>query len=171
MNRICIPFLFLLITIGAPLQSQDRGSARDTDRIPIGLWGELGGSSASGLSLRADYQFAKIESLATSFRVSSGVTFIPFVSFYAPVSILAVILNGSSHIEVGAGTTIEIYRPNDAPDDTILAKETMFFFGVVGYRYEPPDGGFLFRVYSTTLYIPETGLSTYLLGLGAGVSF
>jgi hypothetical protein len=57
------------------------------------------------------------------------------------ISAQGLLLRGDHHIEVGLGTSIGLTSDDDA----------RFLTPLVGYRYEEPDGGFLFRASFTPL--------------------
>jgi len=63
---------------------------------------------------------------------------------------------GNSHLEMGFGLTMVIARQLDGPDEENLVYPT----GTLGYRYQRPDGGLVFRAGLTPLYYhPFLGVS------------
>ncbi|HEY0158070.1 MAG TPA: hypothetical protein VGF28_12360 [Thermoanaerobaculia bacterium] len=71
------------------------------------------------------------------------------------------------HLELGGGITVaggdrqELYDFGDDDDETF---STAFVTGIVGYRYQKPDGGFQFRAVFTPVagggdFLPWAGLS------------
>jgi hypothetical protein len=58
-----------------------------------------------------------------------------------PLSINGLVGEGRHHFEYGAGAALTTLQDRDA----------QFFFPEVGYRYENPSGGFLFRAMFTPL--------------------
>jgi hypothetical protein len=76
--------------------------------------------------------------------------------------------SSSHHLELGGGVTIaggdrqELYDFGDGEDEEF---STLFVTGIVGYRYQKPDGGFQFRA----AFTPVAGGGDFLPW--AGVSF
>ncbi len=72
------------------------------------------------------------------------------------------------HLEIGGGITIaggdrqDLYDFGDEDDETF---STAFLTGIVGYRYQKPQGGFQFRA----VFTPITGGGDFLPW--AGISF
>ncbi len=64
-----------------------------------------------------------------------------------PVVVSTTVGNGPSRFELGIGVVPGILTTEDAPQP-VEVPVTL----VVGYRYCPPDGGFLFRAGATPLF-------------------
>jgi hypothetical protein len=171
---------FLLATLGRPglaASSEAEPGAAYPPRAPLGpppgrwvreselvqhaepaqqaLFGELGGP---GLLYSLNYEFRFIPELGA--RI--GLTVLPPCMFrcqvYAggPFTMSAFINGERHHMEVGAGFT-----------GFLVNDDVQFVEGHIGYRYEPVDGGFVFRAMITPMVrlnrrhevIPWGGLS------------
>ncbi len=108
---------------------------------PSAVYLELGGSAVA-YSINYEHRFVPELGL----RAGAGV--FPLCVFHCetvvvlPLSIQAIVGEGNHHFEVGGGVTITTLRDKDA----------RFAIPEIGYRYEKPDGGFLFRALFTPLF-------------------
>ncbi len=109
---------------------------------PSAVFFELGGAA---LAYSANYEHRFIPELGL--RVGLGV--VPVCIFkcgtlvIVPFSMHAILMTeGRHHIELGAGATVVLIDDDDG----------RFAFPEIGYRYERPDGGFLFRAVFTPMF-------------------
>ncbi|MDX1671436.1 MAG: hypothetical protein R3211_03785 [Balneolaceae bacterium] len=73
---------------------------------------------------------------------------------------------GNHHLELGGGITIITFSEND-PDEDLLdlsSGSAVAATATVGYRYQKPEGGFLFKIGFTPLtnfdvFLPWGGIS------------
>ncbi|HEX8696164.1 MAG TPA: hypothetical protein VF746_27350 [Longimicrobium sp.] len=87
----------------------------------------------------------------------------------APITASKLWGNGSSHFETGVGLAVatadfDFGELDDFDEDADLSSTTVYGTGVLGYRYQRPGGGFLFRVgltpiFTTNDFAPWFGLS------------
>ena len=69
------------------------------------------------------------------------------------------------HLELGAGLTPFIYSEENPDNDIFdVSGSTVLFSSVIGYRYQKPEGGFLFKLGFTPLtnfkvFAPWAGIS------------
>lgn len=70
----------------------------------------------------------------------------------------------NSHFELYAGAAFNQYKPSSSPGNTLKEKSSIGIFpaGNIGYRFQKPDGWFIFR---TGIGFPD------LAFLGVGVAF
>ena len=86
--------------------------------------------------------------------------------FFVPITANYLVGNGNSRLEIGgglviAGGSVDATIDNETIDDVGSGAA---FTGTIGYRLQPRDGGFLFRVGFTPLiasgvFVPWAGLS------------
>lgn len=123
------------------------------------LYGEVGGPAVSLLSLHAEATLYRFDtgspplSLCHTIRASVGSTIAPFTQFAFPVSAKILFFRSSSHLEVGLGTTFLL--PEIQSETAYLFEDLgtrPIYHLIVGYRYEPPRGGFTFRLAYTPYY-------------------
>jgi hypothetical protein len=90
-------------------------------------------------------------------------------TFVAPLTVSHVNRpDGNHHLELGGGLTVSFGDEQDwydFEDDEEDDFASVFATGIVGYRYQKPDGGFQFRAVVTP-FLGEPGLFPW-----AGVSF
>jgi hypothetical protein len=87
-----------------------------------------------------------------------------------PVQVGMLFGPGNHHFELGAGATFG----NAAVDigDFEESESWVFATGTVGYRYQPPEGGVIFRATLTPLFIEALDVGVIpMIGLSVGHSF
>lgn len=112
---------------------------------------------------RVGFSFYTIEgeALAGREQFEGNGTTIPIMINYLSGS-------GNGHLELGGG--IAVYSTDvDNPSSDFLDfnGSTLLFTGTVGYRYQQPGGGFLFKLSFT----PLTNFEVVLPWLGAGIGY
>lgn len=66
--------------------------------------------------------------------------------FSVPVMLNYLLGNGNSYFEVGLGATYISFNADDEGDEVLFVDDSSIYGTMVfGYRYQPRDGGFLFR--------------------------
>ncbi|MBK7032946.1 MAG: hypothetical protein IPH49_06745 [Ignavibacteria bacterium] len=143
----------LLVLGAAEMRSQEAESMAEPKRFA--LYSEILGSALSLMSIHAEAVLSRFErgSLFETFRVSAGIGIAPIQNNYVPIMGRLIFLQGSGHLELGLGLSVLVaerppqentkqYLPAMSGSDINIA-------GVVGYRYESPSGGFMFRVAAT----------------------
>lgn len=120
---------------------------------PFVLYAEIGGPAVSMLSAHAEVTLKRFDtasnilSLFHTARASIGSTILPFTQFAIPVIGKMLFFRSSSHLEIGAGATFLFPEIQSATSDLFedLGTKPLYFL-IIGYRYEPPLGGFVFRL-------------------------
>ncbi len=132
--------------------------ACETQRGPnLGLYTEFLGSALCYSSLHIEAIAVRFDrsSLLESLRYSAGIGFGSIQNAYAPVLGKLVLFQGSGHLEIGLGICV-LTSAGSAPTTEMLlpamSKSDVNLSTVVGYRYEPSTGGFLFRIAATPMY-------------------
>ncbi len=136
------------------------------------IFGEAGGPGLA--SLNFDTRFSKSEK-GLGGRIGVG----GFSVNAIPATFIPVELNflagkkGSHYFEAGAGITFvslseKIIFGQGATDNTRF-KNTFEHFSI-GYRFQPPKGGFLFKIALTPLF-NRNFFIPYYFGVGAGYKF
>jgi hypothetical protein len=139
--------------------AHDRGSARAQEApSQHAAYVEAGGAA---VLYSVNYEYRIIPELG----LRAGVGVVPVCMFHAcstwvilPFSINGLVGEGSHHFEYGAGFTYVTVNDDDA----------RFVFPELGYRYENPSGGFVFRATLTPLFRMRDPKDVVPLG---GVSF
>lgn len=165
-SRLSVFLLACFISLSAYAQRDLPGASSDFSRHSVFL--ELGGN-ALAYSLNYDYRFAECVSARGGFTYLGGSLFggsgsillLPLMANYLTGS-------GSSHLEVGIGTILGSagagFRNLDENVSGIVG-----FTGTLGYRLQPRDGGFHFRIGFTPAYV--AGFFLPWAGIGFGASF
>lgn len=76
-------------------------------------------------------------------------------AFVAPITGQYLFFEGAHHLELGAGLHVGVIRSTLNTYDQAEAFGMIAATGVVGYRYQKPDGGWLFRATFTPMYWGE----------------
>jgi len=94
--------------------------------------------------LSGNYEYLPLPTLAL--RVGVGAVPICYIECSPLVivnaSVAAVLFRGDHHLEIGAGIAIGITSDNDV----------RFLVPQIGYRYEAPEGGLIFRAMFTPMF-------------------
>ena len=168
--RISLVIIFFTLTfLPSILRAQE---PKMRYRAKKALYLEVGGSG--GITANFDYLTMEVENIKTSIRVGGGVyphkingqrKIMPVV----PVEFLGFIGREAGNFELGLGYT---HRFTDEPSEPGYHITSRF-----GFRYQKPEGGFLFRIgYIPLLYKdPESIKRGYVLSpafaLSVGTSF
>ncbi len=113
-----------------------------------------------------------------------GASIIPY-SYYRGSStmiILPVMANyllgsGNSKLEIGAGVDVLMMRDEmygdlePLPSARIRNTSGVLLIGSLGYRYQPTDGGFHFRIAASPILTPTTGFFIPSVGISFGSCF
>jgi hypothetical protein len=126
-------------------------------------------------SINYDYRIRPEISLRAGFTNWTVPLFLLLINGQAQVTAFPLMLNyltggGSSHLEVGAGimpTAIsiqgsEIFLGSEIQGSTTVVVGT----ATLGYRLQPPEGGFVFRVGLTPLFTTKGSIMSGGLSLG-----
>ena len=150
-------------------------------RFPtFAAYAEAGGPALSYLSghvelaILSGTELLGHHSLIQSVRLSGGVTVLPMSWFYAPFMIKMLFFDTLHHFEVGAGVSVFLYDisgfdPNDGIRDDL--GRNPLFATTIGYRFEPPDGGFMLRIGYTPFFSFASEQWEFFFGISAGYSF
>lgn len=144
--------VFIFLITGIVSYSQD-------GRLKNALFVELIGNGGA-YSLNYEYQFAS----KTVLR--AGISFLP-EAIAVPVTVGQLIGESKNFLELGIGNTLVHYGSESAHGNVV------YLTGTIGYRYQQPDGKFLFRIGFTPLiniYEKEGDEVERFLPLG-GISF
>ncbi len=172
-----MPILLGLFLSFPPLNvhAQPQGIAKNT------IFFELGGNGLI-YSINYDRLITKSFSLRIGYSSFSATVPVGLVSDQISVTIIPAMANylygdGSSRLELGAGisfvpsitTTQANFLPvlfGQNPSISHQSGSGMFFTSVIGYRYQPIDGGFNFRIGFTPLIVNDRVLPWASLSLG-----
>jgi hypothetical protein len=84
---------------------------------------------------------------------------------------------GSSKLEIGAGTDVLVDKYKSYGDiepfisPEITSTSGVLLVGSVGYRYQPSEGGFHFRIVANPIISPYTGYIIPSIGCSLGMCF
>ncbi|MCX6139258.1 MAG: hypothetical protein NTX15_00225 [Candidatus Kapabacteria bacterium] len=146
-------FASFIVLGAAEMRSQDAEAMAEPKRFA--LYSEFLGSALCLTSIHAEAVLGRFErgSLLETFRVSAGIGIAPIQNNYAPIMGRLIFLQGSGHLELGLGLgVLVVQRPpqeNTKQYLPAMSGSDVNITGVVGYRYESPSGGFMFRVAAT----------------------
>lgn len=130
-------------------------SKRESKNLAVYM--EFLGSAFCYSSIHAELIFVNDErsSMIESYRVSAGIGLGAIQNAYAPILGKIVFLQGSGHLELGLGVNILTAYSSPQPGSFLnkdLSNSDFNVISVIGYRYEQPNGGFVFRVDVTPMY-------------------
>lgn len=146
----------------------------------MAMYFESGGPALSILSGNFEFTLLRLRPWPSTFpivqslRVSAGASIVPVSFAYAPFLLKLILFESSSHIEIGGGISLFLFNttnfdPNDGIRDDFGKKPIIS--GIVGYRYEPIDGGFMFRVGYTPFYSLATRKYEPIFAIAVGHAF
>lgn len=170
MRKIYLLFLAILFTgllAAQPLLAQTKTNS---------IYLELGGPGGI-YSLNYDIRF---QNSIEGWGARIGVSYFALDGeslFTIPVQINYLMGKDGNYFELGAGVTYG-YRDDDYPHagcSCVIPQDAFnhhVFYGsiTIGYRYQPPNGGFLFRIGLSPLFNKET-FQLFYPYLSAGFSF
>ena len=148
-------FLIAFLLLGSHLtcQAQDVRSAKNG--LYLELLGNGGLYSVNYEHFLSDHMTGRVGfSVATlTSETSGGTTEREGTLFTAPIMLNYLSGKGSNHLEIGGGMTIFSFSRSTPQNDILdfASGTAVLFTGTIGYRYQPPDGGFLFRIGFTPL--------------------
>lgn len=121
----------------APMQAQPDWS----------LQAGFGGLSFSWLAVHVEATVVKFDSTTTfqSIRVASGYGIRMLNATYLPLQSHLILFHGSDHVEVIAGLNVQIAWQPDSGTFKEFSSSPINPTVALGYRYEHPRGGFVFR--------------------------
>ncbi len=166
------PVLFAFL-LQFPVMLHAQGFSQNIS-APLSFYLEIAGNSDS-YSINADYIVYRHGNWKSGLRAGVGTNLFfmkeePGVYPIVPVEIYTMVGKTRNHLELGLGYT---HRFTDAPD---LLKH--MYFGRIGFRYQVPRGGLLFRFGLTPFVSPEgrdekTGALALIprFGISIGKSF
>lgn len=156
MNTIKILILISLFAGAVSLNAQNKNN----------LFIEAGGS-AIVYSINYDRLITDNLSIRGGLSYLKGTFFFDYSFTLFPVSVNYLVGSGDSKLELGAGVTfysgeLKLFGLSGSKDD---------FLGnfIIGYRYQPSDGGFIFRAAFTPIY-SQNGIHAWG-GLSIGTAF
>jgi hypothetical protein len=136
MSKHCL-LLILVLTISTKVISQQDSNKLFTKRNSLYI--ELGGN-AGYYSINYDIIFYQRGSFQCGWR--NGFSLLPIINLpiFIPLEVNTLFGKSKHHFECGLGYTPAIFigETEDKYRDIILVR--------LGYRYQKPDGGFLFRI-------------------------
>ena len=153
-------------------EALSKGRSSDFARNSIFL--ELGGNGLI-YSLNYDHKFfdhasARIGGMYLAVSADDPNSLDGRVSvFFVPIMANYLLGNGNSRLEIGGGLAIAGVN-SDATIDNETIDEVgrgVGFTGTIGYRLQPRDGGFLFRIGFTPIVAPGAFIPWAGLSLGA----
>ena len=169
-------FLFVLFT-AAPMNrawAQESNLSKDFARNSIFL--ELGGNGVV-YSLNYDHKFfdhasARIGGSYIRFSADDPNTLDGRISLlFVPITASYLVGEGNSRLELGGGPLITVASSGGGTVDNEQFDNFrgggVGFTGIVGYRLQPRNGGFLFRIGFTPVFAPGYFLPWAGLSLGA----
>jgi hypothetical protein len=115
-------------------------------------------------------------------RIGASIFSYSYYSGESSVVVLPMMANylwgsGSSKLELGAGADVMVSREKHYGDmepivsPRITSDSNILLVGALGYRYQPSDGGFHFRIVASPIVSPYTGYFFPSLGCSAGIGF
>lgn len=114
-------------------------------------------------SINYDYRITR----EVGFRVGFT-TWSPVTTF--PVTLNLLIGNNTHHLEVGIGADLGFTDFNLSFLESALRAGEAVGTCTIGYRYQPDDGGFVFRIDFTPLFPPKKGVYPWG-GISLGYAF
>ncbi len=161
-------FVLLFIISFVPTYAQQEPFVEGIDFSRHSIFLELGGN-AFAYSLNYDYRFARHASARVGFEYlrlsalgsSSSVLLVPIMVNYLTGK-------GSSHLELGVGTVLGNAGAGFRDIDKSISG-VVGFTGTIGYRLQPADAGFHFRIGLTPILVQ--GYVAPWAGIGFGYSF
>ncbi len=159
-------FLFLTLLISSTIaHTQEYGYLQENENLNAkkhSVYAELGGTA---LLYSVNYDYTFLRNNKPKFNLGIGASLVPWPEWdsgsgYTPLPIItaqANLLIGKEKHFLETGVSLLYIIPGAR----------------IGYRYQPTEGGFLFRAAFTPFYVPGGGISEGLGGITpwAGVSF
>jgi hypothetical protein len=159
-------WLLAMVTAGAP------AAAAEAPRAPNSIYVELLGNAVL-YSLNFDHKFTDNVSLRVGFAYSTfnlpSTSNIESKTIAVPIMVNYLVGRGSHRLETGAGFLPLLNQYDDSADSVRLG-----LTGTVGYRYQRPAGGFVFRIGFTPLLASDSDGGYFFapwLGMSFGVGF
>jgi hypothetical protein len=132
-------------------------------------YGEFGGTGLSTFSIHGELTLFRFKqnkpdiTWAHSIRASVGIS---IDQYFLPVSLKLILLDSRHHIETGVGLSFLL---KDRPENDFYPATSPVGLVILGYRYEPQDGGGQIRVFLSPWYEFETQSVEFWFGLSFGV--
>lgn len=172
--HVRLVYIMVLLTSCVAAAAQATTEAKKVASPLFSLYGEFGGTGLSTFSLHGELTLFRFNrnkpdvTWAHSLRASVGVSV--FDPYFLPVSLKLILLDSRHHIETGAGLSFLL---KDRPGNDFYPATSPVGLVILGYRYEPQDGGGQIRVFMSPWYEFETQSVEFWFGLsfGVGVSF
>jgi len=159
---------FLLLASRSDAITSDSISVHAIDTKNNVLYLELGGSAANILSVNYERSIGSNFSLRigySSFRMGDArLTTLPLMAHY-----LLPLFSSSNNLDVGLGLLAVRIKGGRGTVFGLDAAGGLGVTGFIGYRYQPKDGGLVFKIGVAPVLL--RGHSIGLLGLGFGQSF
>lgn len=153
--------LLLLIAFVCPAQQSKKNV----------VYGELAGA---GILYSVNYERIIVPNLTARIGVSAWPAG-ESMNLVLPVLVNFLAGSGSSKLEIGAGTDVIVIdqtKHGHMSNYTNNSLEAGFLVvGSLGYRYQPSDGGFHFRIVASPIFAPITGYFFPSIGCSAGICF
>lgn|GEM_PF-2519059 len=137
----------------------------------ICLYAEMYGAGAGMVSIHGEATAFRFTHKTDGFGLYHSLRFSIGYSldgFFLPIAAKFILFESDHHLETGIGLTFPIRDRGGA--DGYPAAAAMGIF-ILGYRYEPQAGGFLFRVNYTPVIDTKTGeINSFFYGLSIGIA-
>lgn len=162
----CCLIWFAALTIPCVSQSTDSKNAMYVEAFGPGLF----------------YSINYERFISTDFTVRGGVSIFPMngetsqsTFIIAPIMCNYLFGNGNSKLEIGGGIDLVTINGEEYGDlsryESTFSETSILLVGSFGYRYQPSDGGFHFRIVATPMLSPYNGYFIPLFGCSAGTCF
>ncbi|HLP28421.1 MAG TPA: hypothetical protein VK147_07265 [Candidatus Didemnitutus sp.] len=169
---IVLGFLIMTASVLCHTSSRAQTTTGDTKvASPLfGWYAEFGGTGLSTFSIHGELTLFRFNrnkpdiTWAHSVRASVGLSV--FDPYFLPVSLKLLLLDSRHHIETGVGLSFLL---KDRQRNDFYPATSPVGFVILGYRYEPQDGGGQIRVFMSPWYEFETQSVEFWFGLSFGV--
>jgi hypothetical protein len=170
MRKVFIILIFATITLSSFGQKEPIPSQNFSNKNSIQF--ELFGH---GLLYSFNYERIILNGQKFKTTVQAGIAYYPpkadIRDIWIPVLINELYSFDKHHIEIGFGYVFINEAIRDIDDDVISRDWNALMTGRIGYRYQKPDGRFIFRVGFTPIYEYEYNEFHPSGGLTVGYSF
>lgn len=168
--------LSFVLVIVCPQRTQAQETTFNNDFARNSVFLELGGNGLL-YSLNYDHKFfdhasARIGAMYFPYSNDDPNTFDGRLSIlFVPITANYLVGDGNSRLEIGGGPLIVRVSADGEVDNELIdgVGSGVGFTGTLGYRLQPRNGGFLFRIGYTPAFAP--GFFQHWAGLSLGATF